>query len=250
MVSDDDGAVRSDGTTIDWPPSPSPWPATAAGLVATQERLARATAPRRSALRVAGAVAACFVCFERGRSGPGAAGDGGWAAACLILPDGQPVITVVRGPAAAPYEPGLLALRDGPLLEAALRGLPQRPNILVVNATGLDHPRRAGLALHLGSRLGVPSIGVTNRPLLARGAPPDDRRGAVSALRMGDEVVAYWVRTRRGTRPLVAHPGWRTDPQEAVELLLRSTERWRTPLPLRIAREAARSARATDGGPS
>jgi deoxyribonuclease V len=257
MVSDDDGAVRPDGTTIDWPPSPPPWPPspppwppTAADLAATQERLARATAPSRPAPRDLDAVAACFVCFERGRSGPGAAGDRGWAAACLTLPQGQPVITVVRGPAAAPYEPGLLALRDGPLLEAALRELPQRPNILLVNATGLDHPRRAGLALHLGSRLGVPSIGVTNRPLLAAGLPPDDRRGAVSALRIGDEVVAHWVRTRRGTRPLVAHPGWGTDPQQAVDLLLRSTERWRTPLPLRVARQAARSARATDAGRS
>ena len=145
----------------------------------------------------------------------------------------------------APYEPGLLALREGPLLEAALRSLPAAPDLLVVNATGRDHPRRAGLALHLGARLGLPSIGVTNRPLLATGASPEDRRGATSPLRIGDEIVASWVRTRPGTRPLVAHPGWRTNPEQAIELLLRLTPRWRTPLPLRIARQAARLARAT-----
>jgi deoxyribonuclease V len=67
-------------------------------------------------------------------------------------------------------------------------------------------------------------------------------------LRIGDEIVAYWVRTRRGTRPLLAHAGWRTDPQQAVELVLRLTPRWRTPLPLRVAREAARIARGPAGG--
>jgi deoxyribonuclease V len=118
----------------------------------------------------------------------------------------------------------------------------------VVNATGRDHPRRAGLALHLGARLGIPSIGVTNRPLLASGACPDDQRGATSALRIGDEIVAYWVRTRRGTRPLVAHAGWQTDREQAIDLLVRLTPRWRTPLLLRVARQAARLARAADGG--
>ncbi len=157
-----------------------------------------------------------------------------------------PPTSIVRGLAEAPYRPGLLALREGPMLEAALRSLPP-PDLLVVNATGRDHPRRAGLALQLGARLGLPSIGVTNRPLLATGASPEDRRGATSPLRIGDEIVAAWVRSRPGTRPLVAHPGWRTNREQAIELVLRLTPRWRTPLPLRIARQAARLARAANG---
>jgi deoxyribonuclease V len=193
-------------------------------------------------------VAGCFVCFERGRSGPGAAGDQGWAVACLADASGELVTRIVRGRAGAPYEPGLLALREGPLLEAALCALPAKPDLLIVNATGGDHPRRAGLALQLGARMGVPSFGVTNRPLLATGVQPDDRRGATSPLRMEGRIVAYWVRTRRGTRPLVAHAGWRTDPEQAVELLLRLTPHWRTPLPLRLARQAAHQARASEGG--
>jgi deoxyribonuclease V len=160
--------------------------------------------------------------------------------------EGEPLTTIVRGLAGAPYEPGLLALREGPLLEAALRSTRDAPDLFVVNATGRDHPRRAGLALHLGARLGIPSIGVTNRPLLATGAAPEDRRGAASPLRIGDEIVASWVRTRPGTRPLVAHPGWRTNPEQAIDLLLRLTPRWRTPEPLRIARQAARLARTSD----
>ncbi|HEV8597418.1 MAG TPA: endonuclease V [Candidatus Dormibacteraeota bacterium] len=230
-----------------WSPLP-PWPTSIAELVAEQDLLRQALSPRWDGLPDAGRVAGCFVCFARGRSGPGAAGDPGWAAACLVTPSGEPVTRIIRGRAGAPYEPGRLALREGGLLAAAISALPELPDLLVVNATGRDHPRRAGLALHLGARLGVPSIGITNRPLLASGGWPDDQRGATSPLTLGDEIVAYWVRTRRGTRPLVAHAAWRTDPEQAIHLLLRLTRRWRTPLPLRVARQAARLARAVDGG--
>jgi len=230
------------------PPAAGPWPTTAAELVAVQEELARARPQPWAVPAEVDRIAACFVCFERGRSGPGLAGDPGWAAACLVARSREPVVRVVHGSAGAPYAPGLLALREGPLLEAALRGLPDVPDLIVVNATGRDHPRRAGLALHLGARLGVPTIGVTNRPLVAVGEAPGAARGDASPLRDGDEIVAYWVRTRRGTRPLVAHAAWRTDPQHAVELLMQLTPRWRTPLPLRLVRQAARLARAADGG--
>ena len=231
---------------MDWPPIAPPWPISADSLSVVQEELARATPPPWPVPAEVDRVAACFVCFERGRSGPGAAGDRGWAAACLAAPPREPVTRVVRSLAGAPYEPGRLALREGPLLEAALRALPLAPDLLVVNATGRDHPQRAGLALHLGARLGVPSIGVTNRPLLATGESPEHLRGATRPLKIADDVVAFWVRTRPGTRPLVAHPGWRTDPEQAVELLLRLTPLWRTPLVLRLARQAARLARAAE----
>ncbi|MDR7415476.1 MAG: endonuclease V [Armatimonadota bacterium] len=189
-------------------------------------------------------VAGCFVCFPRGRTGPGTAGDVGWAAAVLMEGERLVATATVRGKAAWPYEPGLLALREGPLLEAAVRALPERPELLVVNATGRDHPRRAGLAVHLGFRLGIPTVGVTQRPLVARGDPPHASRGSVSPLWLDGEVVAYWVRTKEGTAPLVAHAGWRTDPQTAAEVLRSLTGRWRTPEPLRQARAAARAARA------
>lgn len=230
-----------------WHPPAAPWPTSAAHLVTVQEELARAEPEPWRFLAAVDRVAAAFVCFARGRSGLGRTGDPGWAAACLVGPSREPVVRVVRGSAGAPYAPGLLALREGPLLEAALRGLPDVPDMLVLNATGRDHPRRAGLALQLGARLGVPSMGVTNRPLVAVGAPPGAGQGDASPLRIDDDVVAYWVRTRPGTRPLVAHAAWRTEPNLAVALLLKLTPRWRTPLPLRLARQAARLARAADG---
>jgi deoxyribonuclease V len=154
------------------------------------------------------------------------------------------VTAVATGKAGAPYAAGLLALREGSLLEAAVRTLEQLPEVLLVDATGRDHPRRAGLALHLGAVLGVPTVGVTHRPLVAEGDWPADERGALTSLRLEDELVGYWVRARPGTRPLACHAAWRTDPETAAEVVLALTGQRRTPEPLRRARTAARTARA------
>jgi deoxyribonuclease V len=157
---------------------------------------------------------------------------------------------VVRGRAGAPYRPGLLALREGRLLAQAVRSLSKRPEVVIANATGPDHPRGAGLALHLGAVLDLPSIGVTDRPLMASGAEPGPGRGARSPLQLGGTPVALLVRTRAGTRPLVVHPGWRTDLDTAASVVLASIRRARTPEPLRRARREARRARAEEeGGP-
>jgi deoxyribonuclease V len=214
------------------------WPRSANELVAEQLALASATPP---AWHQAGQIrmGACFVCFERGPSGPGRAGDRAWAAAALA---GE--VAVVDGMAAAAYEAGLLALREGTLLEAAVRELPERPDVLLVNATGRDHPRRAGLALHLGAVLELPTVGVTHRTLLAAGEWPPDERGAASPIELGDERVGFWLRTKRGTRPLAVHAAWRTEPESAVRVVLTAVRRARTPEPLRLARRTARTRRA------
>ena len=161
-----------------------------------------------------------------------------------MRPDRPPLQVVVAGAAGSAYEPGLLALREGPLLEAAVRALSERPDVLIVDATGRDHPRRAGLAVHLGAVLDLPTIGVTHRPLVADGSWPADTHGAVEPLTLERELVGYWVRTRRGTRPLAVHAGWRVDPETAVEVVLAHTRSARTPEPLRQARTLARTARA------
>jgi deoxyribonuclease V len=215
------------------------WPATAGELVAEQERLA-GRRPERWTPPAEPAVAGCFVCFPRGETGPGRRGDRGWAAAAIA--GHAPV--VVAGEAGAPYEPGLLALREGPLLERAVRALPEPPAVVLADSTGLDHPRRAGLALHLGAVLDVPTVGVTHRPLVAGGEWPPDERAARSPLLLDGRLVGYWLRTRAGTRPLAVHPAWRTTPEAAAAVVLACTGQLRTPEPLRTARTAARTARA------
>jgi len=218
------------------------WPLTPFELAETQAHLASLNPPPwvpRSGIRAGGA----FVCFPRGGKGVGARGDPGWAAAVAIV--GRRVLVgTAHGVSAAPYEPGFLALREGPLLEEAVRQLSIRPDVLLVNATGRDHPRRAGLAVHLGAVLDLPTVGVTNRPLIASGLEPGRARFDRVQLMVDDEPVGYVVRTRPEARPLCVHAGWRTTPEVAVDIVEGVTGRFRTPEPIRRARTIARRLRS------
>jgi deoxyribonuclease V len=216
------------------------WPSSAEELIEVQRALAGAQPPPWQVTPGA-AVGACYVCSSRAKQGHGAAGDPVWAAAAV-----DENVTVLRHEAGAAYGPGILALREGAALEAAVRTLEVRPDVLLVDATGRDHPRRAGLAVHLGAVLDLPTVGVTHRPLLAEGDWPDDVRGAHTPLVIDGEEVGSWLRTRPGTRPLAVHAAWRTDPATAVEVVLAALSGHRAPEPLRRARRAAREARASE----
>ena len=219
------------------------WPAGRDDLIEIQRELAAAapgdwTPPAGDPL-----VGGCFACFPRGHTGRGSAGDPAWAAAALIRGRRRYGHYLTIGSAGAAYEPGLLALRMGEILEAAVRGLPESPDVLLVDATGRDHPRRAGLALHLGAVLDLPTVGVTHRPLVASGEPPEDHAGAASPLVLDGEVVGFWLRTRSGVRPLAVHAGWKVDAVTALDVVQHCWCRRRTPEPLREARRLARIAR-------
>jgi deoxyribonuclease V len=229
------------------------WPVDAESLATVQEELAAAEPelwrPTAGPVLTGG----CWVCFPRGLTGRGDAGDPAWAAAVVMRGSRVVAQHVVTGVAGAPYTPGLLALRIGALMEAAVRGLNPRPDVLLIDASGRDHPRRAGLALHLGAVLGMPTLGVTHRPLTAEGPWPADSRAATSTVSVDDQVVGCWMRTRPGVRPLVVHPGWAVDLATAVEVVTATTGQRRTPEPLRQARRLARRARnaassSHDGG--
>jgi deoxyribonuclease V len=220
------------------------WPESPDALVRAQEELARMTPAPWRAPDGGLAVGGCFVCFERGPSGPGRKGEPGWAGAAVVRDRRIVASAVVAGEAGAPYEPGLLALREGALLAAAVRALRERPDVVLVDATGRDHPRRAGLALHLGAVCDLPTVGITHRPLLATGEWPPDEPGATARLELDGAVVGAWLRTKRGTRPLAVHAAWRTDPETAVDVVAATLAGARTPEPLRAARRVARIARA------
>jgi len=219
------------------------WPATADELIQLQQALGELTPERWQPSTTLLRIGACFVCFERVH-GAGPAGDAGFAGAAVTHGRRRLSGVSVSGPAGGPYLPTMLSLREGPLLEQAVRALPVAPEVLIVNATGRDHPRRAGLALHLGAVLGLPTVGVTSRPLVAQGVWPVDERGATAPLRLGGGLVGCWVRTRPGARPVAVHAAWQTDAQAAVQVVLAATRRARTPEPLRRARTLARTRRA------
>jgi deoxyribonuclease V len=214
------------------------WPASTEELVKLQVELAEADPPD---WRYDGgaSIGGCFVCSSREKQGQGSTGDPVWAAAA-----DSAATAVVQAEAGGPYLPGLLALREGPALAAAVRALEHPPDVLLVDGTGRDHPRRAGLAVHLGAVLDLPTVGVTHRPLLAEGSWPDDEFGAHTPLVLEGDVVGHWLRTRPGTRPLAVHAAWRTDPETAVEIVVSALAGHRAPEPLRRARRAAREARA------
>jgi deoxyribonuclease V len=222
----------------------SGWPGSEADLIASQHDLADIDPEWWRPTLGALAIAACVVCFRRGLGGPGAAGDPAWAGAALAQERRVVCEATVTGKAGAPYLPGLLALREGPALEAAARALALRPDVLLVDATGRDHPRRAGLAVHLGAVLELPTVGVTHRPLLARGPWPAQQRGAASPLLLDGEQVGAWLRTRAGARPVAVHAGWQTDVGTAIDVVLRASAGHRTPEVVRRARRLARTARA------
>ncbi len=214
------------------------WPDTIDALIAAQTALAtQRPDPWRphEHPRVAG----CFVCFPSDGPGPGGNGDTAWAGAAV-----PPETVTAIGTTHGEYRPGLLALRAGPVLEEAVRALESPPDVLIVDATGRDHPRRAGLAVHLGAQLEIPTIGVTHRTLLADGEWPEAERGAHTPLTLEGETVGAWLRIQPRARPIAVHAGWRTDAETAIEIVMSVASKVRTPEPLRQARRAARLARA------
>jgi deoxyribonuclease V len=220
------------------------WPTASEELIRVQRELAAAAPEPWHPPHGPIAIGACVIVFPRGLAGRGARGDRAWAAAAVLLRRRIVEQATVRGEAAGPYLPGLLALREGPCLEGAVRALRYAPDVLLADATGRDHPRRAGLALHLGAVTGLPTVGVTHRPLLAQGAWPDDVRGAHAPLTLDGSVVGAWLRTVAGARPLAVHPGWRTTLEQAIDVVLAASLGPRTPEPLRYSRRLARIARA------
>jgi deoxyribonuclease V len=228
-------------------PGDEPWPHSVEQLEVAQQRLGDRepsvppwTLPSTRPLRVGGV----FVVFGRGPAGREPA----WAAA-VVMEEGRVIGTAVTsGEATAQYDPGHLALQRGPLLQAAVQQLRPPPDVVLVNATGRDHPRRAGLALHLGAVLVIPTVGATDHPLAAIAPDLGPERGTAVPLELGGEVVGFVVRTRRRARPVMAHAAWRTDAETARRVVTLVTGRARTPEPLRLARFLARLERARDEG--
>ena len=216
------------------------WPGTEAELNQVQLELAARADEEAPWELTSGAmtIGACFLAtgtVDEGRA---------WAGAVVTRDDAPVATSVIAGELTAPYRAGYLALRDGPLLERAVRGLTVAADVLLVDATGRDHPRGAGMASHLGAVLGVPTVGVTDRPLLAHADEPGAERGSATPLTLAGRTVGFAVRTRTGARPVFAHAARRTDPSTARDVVLRTAGRARTPEPLRLARRVARVARA------
>ncbi|RKN38110.1 endonuclease V [Micromonospora endolithica] len=151
---------------------------------------------------------------------------------------------VVVGRPAFGYVPGLFAFRELPALLDALGGLRTLPELLVCDGHGLAHPRRFGLACHLGVVTGLPAIGVGKTPLVGDWASPGRERGAWSPLSDGGEVVGRVLRTRDGVKPVFVSVGHRVSLANATAQVLALTPRFRLPETTRTADRLCRDALA------
>jgi deoxyribonuclease V len=121
----------------------------------------------------------------------------------------------------------------------ALERLTQQPDVLMFDAQGWAHPRRMGLATHLGILLDMPTVGCAKSRLCGRAAEPEDRKGSWTLLVDQDEVIGAVVRTRSRVRPVFVSVGHRVDLPSSIELVLRCAARYRLPEPTRWAHRVA-----------
>ncbi|GAA0571363.1 endonuclease V [Paractinoplanes ferrugineus] len=144
-------------------------------------------------------------------------------------------VSLATGPVRFPYVPGLLAFRELPLLLEALAGLPAPPEMVMCDGYGIAHPRRFGLACHLGLLLDRPSFGVAKTDFVAGHDEPGARRGQWSVLAEGDAILGRAVRTRTGVKPVYVSVGHRVSLGDATDLTVRLSPRYRIPEPTRQA---------------
>ncbi|WP_406151658.1 endonuclease V [Streptomyces sp. NBC_01012] len=150
--------------------------------------------------------------------------------------------STAEGRVTFPYVPGLLAFRELPAVLAALDGLSVDPGLVVCDGYGRAHPRRFGLASHLGVLTGLPVIGVAKNPFTFRFAQPAPLRGDFTPLLDGDEEVGRALRTQDATKPVFVSVGHRTGLDNACAHTLALARDFRQPETTRRADALCRSA--------
>jgi len=162
------------------------------------------------------------------------------AAVAVRFPDLTPLAqAVAEVPVTFPYIPGLLAFREAPAILAALERLPLSPQVLMVDGHGTSHPRRMGIATHLGVYLDLPSIGCAKSKLWGRYEMPPDEPGAWSPLWDGEEMIGAVLRTQAGASPVFVSIGHRISLENAIATVMACVRWHRLPEPTRLAHMAA-----------
>ena len=133
------------------------------------------------------------------------------------------------------YVPGLLSFREAPAIVAAARKLKVRPDVLIVDGQGLAHPRRFGLACHVGVELDWPTVGCAKSRLIGDYREPGMRKGCACQLKHNGEVIGSVLRSRDDVKPLYVSVGHRVTLEEGVGVVLRYCRRYRICEPIRAA---------------
>jgi len=162
------------------------------------------------------------------------------AVVVLSYPELELVETrVVEGKVDFPYVPGLLSFREAPLTLAAFERLDIAPDLVLFDGQGIAHPRRLGLASHLGLFLDIPTIGCAKSRLCGSHQIPGPEPGSYAELVDGEEIIGAALRTKAGTKPVYVSIGHKVNLKSAINWVMRCCRGYRLPEPTRLAHLAA-----------
>ncbi|MBI4777113.1 MAG: endonuclease V [Deltaproteobacteria bacterium] len=175
-------------------------------------------------------------------------GDRLWAAAVVFDLKEDRIIEelTVRDCVKTAYRPGLLAFREGPALLEVCRRIRSDPEVLIFDGHGLLHPRRLGMASHMGLFLEKPTVGCAKSALYREVEAPGKEFGERTAIMENGAVLGYALRTRSGVKPVYVSPGHLMDADSAVRVILQCVRGMRLPEPLRRAHHRAGAQRGAD----
>lgn len=208
-----------------------PWPEKPADAIALQRELAPRV-EREPGLGTVATVGGVDASYRRGAARA--------AVVTLSYPGLEPLEgATARRPVDSPYVPGLLSFREGPAVLEALEKLRRQPDLLIFDAQGLAHPRRFGLASHVGVVADIPSIGCAKSRLCGEHDEPGEEKGSVADLVDAGEVIGAVVRTRTRVNPVFVSIGHRVDLETAIAYVLGCCKGYRSPEPVRWADRVA-----------
>jgi deoxyribonuclease V len=142
-----------------------------------------------------------------------------------------------------PYIPGLLSFRETPACIDAIERLKAKPDVFIVDGQGFAHPRRFGIASHIGVLIGKPTVGCAKSRLIGNFDEPGRRKSNSSPLVYGDEVIGAVLRTRTNVKPVFVSVGHKCTLGDAIRIVLECTTRYRLPEPSRLAHQLVSKAK-------
>lgn len=162
-----------------------------------------------------------------------------WDAATDSVVERRSVVAAAR----FPYVPGLLSFREAPAVIATARRLSQWPDVFICDGQGLAHPRRFGLACHVGLWLATPTFGCAKSRLCGTHHDPGNKRGSAAPLMLDGQCVGVVLRTRERVNPVYVSPGHLCDLDSAARASLMAAPRFRIPEPTRLAHQFVTASR-------
>lgn len=159
-------------------------------------------------------------------------------AVVLSLPDFKQIeMTTASQKVAFPYIPGLLSFREAPVCIAAVEKLKQEPDVFIIDGQGIAHPRRLGLAAHLGLFFDKPTIGCAKSRLTGAFKEPPSEKGKYSPLKDKKETIGAVVRTRAKIKPVFVSIGNKCSLEDVIKITLTCAVKYRLPEPTRLAHQ-------------